>query len=165
VRRGHFVESYSGAQFAFPGAVDRLRATRTAEPGAARVLAAADPASPFGALLPWPVPRSETARPRRGSGARVVLVDGELVLYLERSGQRLWSFPVADPAEEEDAFARAVRALAGVFRDRTRTSLRIEELDGAPATDSALAEAFVRAGFRVGYKGLELDRWGAGTGD
>ncbi len=165
VRRGHFVEGYSGAQFAFPGAVDRLRAARNAEGGAAHVLAATDPANPFGALLPWPAPRSAAARPRRSTGARVVQVDGEAVLYVERSGQRLWTFPVADPAEEEPALARAVRALAGLFRDRTRTSLRIEEVDGAPAVDSPLAEVFVRAGFRAGYKGLELDRWGAGAED
>jgi ATP-dependent Lhr-like helicase len=159
VRRGHFVEGFSGAQFAFPGAVDRLRAARNEDEGPAQVLAAADPANPFGALLPWPPTRSDAARPRRGAGARVVLVDGELLLLLERSARRLWTFPVAEPADGEPALARAVRALAGLFRDRTRTTLRIEEIDGEPAARSPLAEVFVRAGFRTGYKGLELDRW------
>ena len=160
VRRGHFVEGFSGAQFAFPGAVDRLRAARAPDEGPARVLAATDPANPFGALLPWPAPRSEAARPRRGAGARVVLADGALLLYLERSAQRVWTFATDEPGDAEPALGRAVRALAGLFRDRTRTSLRVEEIDGEPAVGSPWAGLFVRAGFRAGYKGLELDRWG-----
>lgn len=161
LRRGHFVEGYSGAQFAYAGAVDRLRAARSfGDEPVVRVLAACDPAQPFGALIPWPTPRSERARPRRVAGARVVLVDGELVLFVDRSARRVWSFPVADESLEEEALGRAVRALHRLFEDRTRSLLRIEEIDAEPAVRSPLAEVFTRAGFRPSYKGLELERSG-----
>ncbi len=159
LRRGHFVEGYSGAQFAYAGAVDRLRAARHfGDEPVVRVLAAGDPAQPFGALVPWPTPRSERARPRRSAGARVVLVDGELILFLDGSGRRVWSFPAADESRGDEILTRAVRALHRLFDDRTRRALRIEEIDAEPAARSALADPFTRAGFRPSYKGLELDR-------
>ena len=159
LRRGHFIEGYSGAQFAFAGAVDRLRASRQfGEEPVVHLLAACDPASPYGAQLPWPAPTSDQARPRRSSGARVVTVDGELLLFMERSARKLWTFPVADPSRAEDALNLAVRALGRVFRDRTRRALRVEEIDGEPATRWRHAEMMIQAGFRAGYKGLELER-------
>jgi ATP-dependent Lhr-like helicase len=159
IRRGHFVAGYAGAQFALAGAVDRLRAARApADPPPARLLAATDPANPYGALLPWPAARSEEARPRRAVGASVVTVGGGLALALDRGAHRLWTFPGADPAREEARLARAARALRQLFRDRRRRSVRIEEVDAEPAVGSPLREALVAAGFRPGYKGLELDR-------
>ena len=88
-RRGYFVEGLGGAQFALPGAVERLRARRGAPTSAPPlVLAAVDPAQPYGAALPWPKRRTATPGARRGSpGAYVVLVGGEPVLYLERGGR------------------------------------------------------------------------------
>ncbi|MCP3986056.1 MAG: DEAD/DEAH box helicase [bacterium] len=161
LRRGHFVEGYSGAQFAYAGAVDRLRAARhSGDEPIVRVLAACDPAQPFGALIPWPTPRSERARPRRSAGARVVLVDGEIVLFIDPSARRVWSFQAADESREEETQDRAVRALHRLFDDRSRNLLRIEEIDAEPAARSSLAEVFVRAGFRPSYKGLELERSG-----
>jgi ATP-dependent Lhr-like helicase len=159
VRRGHFVEGYSGAQFASAGAVDRLRAARAEpDPPQVQVLAACDPANPWGALLPWPRPASVEARPRRAAGASVALIDGEPALFLERGGQRVWSFALSERARREDALVRAARALGRAAHLGTRRGLRIESLDGEPALQSALAGSFVRAGYRRGYKGLELDR-------
>ncbi len=158
-RRGHFVDGFSGAQFAFAGAVDRLRGARLrGDQPQVRVLAATDPAQPFGALLPWPAPAAEAARPRRAVGARVVLVDGELLLLLDRGGQRIWTFPAREAPDPEAALESAVRGLHGLFDDRRRRPLRIEQIDGEPAARSPRAEAFARAGFRPGYKGLELER-------
>ncbi|MDJ0787194.1 MAG: DEAD/DEAH box helicase [Myxococcota bacterium] len=159
IRRGHFVEGYSGAQFAFAGAVDQLRSARVeADPPVVHVLAATDPAQPYGALLPWPEARSSEARPRRSAGARVVLVNGELALYLDRAGLRAWTFASLLPEHEARNDALAARALRSLFRERSRTGLRLEQIDAEPATRSARAVAFLEAGFRTGYKGLELDR-------
>ncbi|MDD9853443.1 MAG: DEAD/DEAH box helicase, partial [Deltaproteobacteria bacterium] len=165
VRRGHFVEGYAGAQFAMAGAVDRLRAARAAdcargeglhESEAGVVLAAADPAQPFGALLPWPKAAAESARPRRAAGARVLLIGGELAAWLDRAGRKLWTFPGRAEAAPR-AFQIAV-GLREIFRDRRRAALRIEEIDGAPALRFPHAGDFVRAGFRMGYRALELER-------
>ncbi len=163
IRRGHFVDGFAGAQFAYAGAVDRLRGARRAgdEPEAL-VLAATDPANPYGALLPWPATTRDAARPRRAVGASVVLVDGAPQLFADRGGQRIWSFRHPEPAREADDRALAVRALRALFDDRRRTGIRVEEIDGETAPGAALAELFVRAGFRRGYKGLELDRRGSG---
>src|SRR4029453_13869826 len=92
-RRGYFVEGLDAAQFAHPGAVDRLRGLGPAE-REVRVLAATDPANPYGAALPWPGRGPEDAGPRPGRkvGAAVVLVDGRLVLYVERGGRTLLSY-------------------------------------------------------------------------
>src|SRR6185437_13379800 len=88
-RRGYFVEGLGGAQFALPGAVERLRAVSSDEE-APVVLAAVDPAQPYGAALAWPERPSEAARRlTRVAGAYVVLTDGEPILYVERGGRAL----------------------------------------------------------------------------
>ncbi len=162
VRRGHFVEGFEGAQFAFPGVVDRLRGARepAAEPEA-RVFAAVDPAQPFGALLPWPGPRFEAARLRRAAGCRVVVVDGEPALFVERGAGRVFTFEGSEPHRETERLESAARALAAAGRRRGAERLRIEQIDGEEAAASPFVEAFLAAGFRRGYKGLELDRLGA----
>jgi ATP-dependent Lhr-like helicase len=158
LRRGHFVDGLDGAQFAFAGAVDQLRSARGGS-GApeARVLAASDPANPYGALLPWPSLREPAAgRPRRAAGAVLVLLDGAPALFLERSVRHALTF--ADVGEGEP-MALAAAALRGLFVDRRRRALRLERIDGAEALASPLRAAFVRAGFRAEYKGLVLDRF------
>ncbi len=161
IRRGHFVDGFQGAQFGFVGAVDRLRLARL-EPETKRcdVLAATDPAHPFGAQLPWPGTVSEAARPRRAAGARVVTVDGVAALFVERGARRVWRFEPDAEARADEMLQRAARALAaaGPTVARSGHGLRIETIDGEPATESAAAEAFTRAGFRRSYKGLELER-------
>jgi ATP-dependent Lhr-like helicase len=158
-RRGYFVAGLGAAQFALPGAVDRLRAH--ARPADAReaaptlVLAATDPANPYGAALGWPVaPASGTGRghqPARKAGALTVLVDGACVLYVERGGRTLLSF-TDDPA----VLQPAADALALAVRDGALGKLAVERADGAPVVDSALGDALTAAGFRPTPRGLRL---------
>jgi ATP-dependent Lhr-like helicase len=162
-RRGYFVEGLGAAQFALPGAVDRMRAataqphvTEEASAGAGRVLvlAAADPANAYGAALPWP-PRPDEApgghRPGRKAGALVVLTDGELVLYVERGGKTLLSW-TSDPA----ALGPAAAALASAVHDGALGRLTVERADGSGVYDSPLAQALEAAGFRPTPRGLRL---------
>jgi ATP-dependent Lhr-like helicase len=157
LRRGHFVEALKGAQFARAGSVDRLRAARDAGPARAWLLAATDPANPYGSLLSWPAARVEAAALRRVTGACVALVDGELALYLER-GARVFSFPHAEPSRDAERMVLAAAVLPRLFAWRRRRSLRIAEIDGVPAARSPLLSAFAQAGFRADYKGITLDR-------
>ncbi len=95
VRRGYFVAGLGATQFALPGADDRLRACRDPHGDSlARVLAAMDPANPYGAALPWPWPDDgrDGARPQRAAGAQVILHDGNLLGYLGRTEKDLLTF-------------------------------------------------------------------------
>src|SRR5690606_16580303 len=148
VRRGYFVEQLGGAQFASPGAVDRLRALRAPdEDHTVVVLSALDPANPFGWLLPWPVRGDDRsgAGPRRVAGASVVLVGGDAVLYLDKGGKRLVTFPAADDLERMTAAARALVDVAARHRGRM---LRVETIDGEPARGSRFAAALRSADFQ-----------------
>jgi ATP-dependent Lhr-like helicase len=152
VRRGYFVAGLGAAQFALPGALDRLRDLRgepvddPARPLAAPlVLAATDPANPYGAALAWP---ASAGRPTRTAGAHVVLVDGEPAVWVERGGRRLVTFPAAGRGDHW------VGALVGLVDDRRATRLVVESIDGASAAASPLAPALRAAGFRDGYRGL-----------
>jgi ATP-dependent Lhr-like helicase len=152
VRRGYFVAGLGAAQFAVPGAVDRLRSARAGgsdTPGEVVVLAATDPAQPYGASLPWP---PTDGRPGRSAGALVVLVDGEAAVFVERGGRSLLTFPAAlvDP--------RWAEALAAVVRRGQRRSLEVAKIDGAPARESNHADTLRQAGFADGYKGLVIRR-------
>jgi ATP-dependent Lhr-like helicase len=122
VRRGYFVEGLGGAQFALPGAVDRLRARRDPEGSspAEVVLAATDPANPYGVALPWPV-----KGPQRAAGAYVVLLDGLPALYLERGGKGLVALRACDGTWEEDA----VRAVTELVEDGRFRRLALERFD------------------------------------
>ncbi len=166
VRRGYFVEGLGAAQFAGAGAVDRLRAPepRRADagpepaPGRTLVLAAADPANPYGAALPWPVRTEDGAsshRPGRKAGALVVLVDGELVLYVERGGRTLLSW-----TEEPEALQSAADALALAVHDGALGRLTVERADGADVlgSEQPLARALERSGFHATPRGLRLRR-------
>jgi ATP-dependent Lhr-like helicase len=164
LRRGDFVEGLEGAQFAFAGAVDQLRAERSAgEAPQSAALAATDPANPWGAALPWPsLSREDAGRPRRAAGAVAVLVGGAPALFLERSARTALSF--RDRADGE-TLVLAARALRSLFADRRRRAIRIERIDGEPALASPLRTAFEAAGFRAEYKGLVLDRFQAETAE
>jgi ATP-dependent Lhr-like helicase len=158
VRRGYFIEGLGGAQFAFPGTVDRLRRVRDdASVGEVAALAAADPANAYGWLLPWPALRSESGQgARRASGAVVVLVDGEPVLFLDRSGRRLRTFEDTTPGQ----IGSALSALRGVARRRPRRALVIEKIDEQPALASELKPLLLDAGFEVSYRFLRLNAEG-----
>jgi ATP-dependent Lhr-like helicase len=192
-RRGYFVEGLGAAQFAVPGAVDRLRAdpggpdpaavgagsfgAGTAGAGGrgrragtvALVLAATDPANPYGAALPWPDRVVDTAtaptgsatgsatassaghRPGRKAGALVVTVGGDPVLYVERGGRTLLSF-----ADDPDLLAGAAKALADAVHSGALGALSVERADGEPVRSSPLRDALTSAGFRATPRGLRL---------
>ena len=153
-RRGYVVEGLGAAQFAIPGAIDRLRALSGDDEvdTDASVLAAADPAQPYGGALGWPAPMGDTRhRPGRKAGALVVLVAGELIFYVERGGKSLLSF-----TEDESALRSAASGLARVVREGWLDQLAVERADGEGAWGSKLAEVLTEAGFRATPKGLRL---------
>ncbi len=155
VRRGYFVAGLGGAQFALPGAVDRLRSFRDVghrgpheTPPPALLLAATDPAQPYGAALPWP---ESVGRPARAAGAQVVLGDGQPLLYLERGGRTAVTFPAGrdEPARWADAVARAVK-------DGRIGKVELTSIDGEPPATSPWVPVLTDAGFQPGYRGLVL---------
>lgn len=159
VRRGHFWLGMTSAQLAIPGAVDRLRSLRSPDKKSPAVLlAATDPAQPYGVLLEWPEVCHDGARPRRAVGTAVVLVDGRPGLFVDHGGRRLRTFKAETTEEGDLRFERALRALASDGARLGRPHLCIEEIDGEKARSSRFADAFVSAGFRVGYRGFEMDQ-------
>ena len=146
VRRGYFVAGLGAAQFALPGAVDRLRTSREPDPAAAPVvLAATDPAQPYGAALPWP---DSPGRPARTAGAHVVLVEGEPVVLLERGGRSLITFA---PAADSDVW---IEPLMELVKDGRLRKLEIAKVDGVPIRETPFAARLDAAGFSPGYKGM-----------
>lgn len=177
-RRGYFVEGLGGAQFALPGAVERLRSGVSARAGATLVLAAVDPAQPYGAVLPWPRRAGESRRPARVVGAYVVLVEHEPVLYLERGGRGIVTLiekeTHAAGAGSGDGVSRvalagldmpergsaplvlALRALADAVRAGRVDAIALERVDGEPAIGSELEPVLAELGFRQGHRKLTL---------
>jgi ATP-dependent Lhr-like helicase len=148
VRRGYFVAGLGAAQFALPGAVDRLRAARAAGDDATPlVLAATDPAQPYGAALPWP---ASAGRPARAVGALAVVTDGEAVAFVERGGRSVWTFPAAADHPTWPA-ALAARVAAGRAR-----SHQVRTVDGEPVRTTPWADALRAAGYADGYRGLVI---------
>jgi ATP-dependent Lhr-like helicase len=143
-RRGYFVQGLGGAQFALPGAVERLRERRASEEPEPLVLAAADPAQPYGAALPWP--RRAGARAARVVGAWVVLLDGEAALFVERGGRSLVPLREPDPAWLRPAFG----ALVAHVRSGGARRLAVERFDGEPVVASEAMGLLVDAGFLAG---------------
>jgi ATP-dependent Lhr-like helicase len=158
VVRGYVVEGLGAAQFAAKGAVDRLRALsdtgspRESGSTGAVVLAAADPAQPYGAALPWPAATGDTKhRPARKAGALAVLVDGVPVLYVERGGRSLLTF-----TEEQQPLRAGARALSTAVREGWLGQLAVQRADGEHALGSDMSEILQEAGFRATPKGLRL---------
>ncbi|HKY24138.1 MAG TPA: DEAD/DEAH box helicase [Gaiella sp.] len=145
-RRGYFVEGLGGAQFALPGAVERLRELRRLDDDEPLVLAAADPAQPYGAVLPWP--KRAGARAARVAGAHVVLLGGEAGLYVERGGRSL--LPLREP--DTDWLRPAVAALVEWVRADRGRRLSVERFDGRPVVESDMLHLLVEAGFLAGPK-------------
>ncbi len=154
LRRGYFVEGLGGAQFAYAGVIDRLRRIRDEEDRAdVALLAATDPANPFGWLLPWPdFGSGSDSAPTRSTGSRVVLVGAAPVLYLNRSGRTVKVR--ADATEDE--ISRAIPSLVEMARTRRRKDLEIETINGESALASELRPLFESAGFVASYKVLRL---------
>ncbi|UCM90828.1 ATP-dependent helicase [Streptomyces marincola] len=166
-RRGYVVEGLGAAQFAMDGAVDRLRAIGTAAERGGRagdglpeglLLAAADPANAYGAALPWPEPPQGAAhKPGRKAGALVVLVDGELTLYLERGGRTLLAWPDRATEGAAERLRTGAETLAAAARDGSLGALTIERVNGEPVlADPFWAGLLEAAGFHATPRGLRL---------
>jgi ATP-dependent Lhr-like helicase len=161
IRRGYFVDGLGAAQFALPGAVDRLRALRDLpgelageRGGAVHLLAAADPANVYGAALAWPRRDEADRRPfQRAAGAYVALVDGEPVLYVDRGGTSLQALPAA---EDPGVLETALRSLADLVTDGRARELVIAKIDGEPVAASRFGPALLAAGFVPAYRGYAL---------
>jgi ATP-dependent Lhr-like helicase len=145
-RRGYFVEGLGGAQFALGGAVERLRELRPkdGEEPEPLVLAAADPAQPYGAALPWP--KRAGARAARVAGAHVVLLGGEAALFVERGGRSL--VPLREP--EEGWLREALTALVAHVKAGGAKRLAVERFDGQPIGDTEVMPLLLEAGFVAG---------------
>ncbi|MGH3093254.1 MAG: Lhr family helicase, partial [Gaiellaceae bacterium] len=141
-RRGYFVEGLGGAQFALPGAVERLRERPETE--APLVLAAADPGQPYGAALPWP--KRAGARAARVAGAYVVLLGGEPALFVERGGRSL--VPLREP---DEAWLRpALEALVAHVHRAGLKRIAVERFDAEPVGETSLMPLLLEAGFLAG---------------
>jgi len=154
VRRGYYVDRLGGAQFAAPATVDVLRDHTTIprdRAGGAVVLAATDPANPYGAALEWPAGAAGGHRPGRKAGALVVLVDGELACFVERGGKTVLTFARAD---------EAAGPLADVVRSGRVERLSIDTVDGEPVLTTGFGRLLVDAGFATTPRGIRL-RYGA----
>jgi ATP-dependent Lhr-like helicase len=147
-RRGYFVEGLGGAQFALGGAVERLRELRPRDSGTRSVeplvLAAADPAQPYGAALPWP--KRAGARAARVAGAQVVLLGGEAALFVERGGRSL--VPLREP--EEEWLREALAALVEHVKRGGVKRLAVERFDGQPVGETEIMTLLLEAGFVAG---------------
>ncbi|MGG6381416.1 DNA glycosylase AlkZ-like family protein [Paenarthrobacter sp. NEAU-H11] len=158
-RRGYFIEHLGAAQFAVPATVDRLRSysedSQLAKPEpVALALAATDPANPYGAALPWPALQDDAGtghRPGRKAGALVVLVDGALVLYVERGGKTLLAF-----SGDDAVLAAAGAALVGVVNRGAVDKLIMEKVNGHGILDTPVAAALSSAGAYSTPKGLRI---------
>jgi ATP-dependent helicase Lhr and Lhr-like helicase len=145
-RRGYFVEGLGGAQFALPGAVERLRELRRREDEQPEplVLAAADPAQPYGAALPWP--KQAGGRAARVAGASVVLLGGEAALFVERGGRSL--VPLREP--DEEWLRVALAALVDHVKRGGAKRLAVERFDGEPVNETEIMPLLLEAGFLAG---------------
>jgi ATP-dependent Lhr-like helicase len=154
-RRGYFVEGLGGAQFALGGAVERVRELRPREGDEPEplVLAAADPAQPYGAVLPWP--KRAGARAARVAGAHIVLLGGRPALFVERGGRSL--VPLQEP--DEDWLRPALAALVAFVkrggpalsgRASGARRLAVERFDGEPVAETLVMPLLVEAGFLAG---------------
>ncbi len=140
VRRGYFIEGLGGAQFGLPGAIDRLRVSD--EPGLV-VHAATDPASPFGAVIPWP---DGEGRPTRTAGARVATSNGSPVAWMDSAGRSVCVF-----SKDLPMVAIGVEALA-----RAHGRVSVARVGTDTIHEHALAAHLIELGFSSGYKGFTL---------
>ena len=153
-RRGYVIEGLGAAQFAGSSTIDRMREfaeLAAPAPRHAVTLAATDPANPFGAALPWPTRETSTHRPGRKSGALVVLVDGELALYLERGGRTVLAF-----TDDDAVLQSAAHNLVETSRKRQLQTITIEKVDGAFIYGTTLEPALREAGFSQSPRGYTL---------
>lgn len=157
-RRGYFVEGLGAAQFATAGAVDQLRAgvrqDDNSGPAEIAVLAACDPANPYGAALAWPASAGDQSaghRPGRKAGSVVVIRDGDLVLYVERGGKSILGF-----SDDEAALAQGFSALAQRVRAQSFGPLTVQRYNAMPVTDTVAQAPMEAAGFALTPRGMRV---------
>jgi ATP-dependent Lhr-like helicase len=147
LRRGYFVEGLGASQFAVPGAEDRLR--NVPEHDDAIVIAATDPANPYGHLIPWP--EREGGRCARVAGARVILGQGRLVAFVNKGGDQLITFLGDEEPGRGDAMALLIDGLKLMARGRRH--LHLSRINGEERAGDPLHRALLDAGFQHGYRG------------
>ena len=160
VRRGYFVDGLGAAQFAVPGAIDRLRACKepplSAGTDATRsvvVLAATDPAQPYGATLEWP---ATDGRPVRSAGAVVFLADGHALGWFDVRSHHLVTF---ERTLDAGIFGVLAEALGGLVKDGRTASVEVRKINGEAHDDkspntAAIVALLEQHGFVRGYRGL-----------
>ncbi|HKY35730.1 MAG TPA: DEAD/DEAH box helicase [Polyangiaceae bacterium] len=153
VRRGYFIAGLGGAQFAQPGADERLRLKPDEKPAVA--LAATDPANPYGAALPWP---ESEPRPQRTPGALVVIQQGKLLGYLSRNDRALSLFLTEEEPARSHELAALLAALKTLVGPSRRRVLLIQTIDRQEARKSPLLPELQAAGFTAGASGLSWRR-------
>lgn len=162
IRRGYFVAGLGAAQFAAPGADDRIREQSTndegPEPPKAIILAATDPANPYGAALPWPE-RDDEGRPMRTSGARVILLNGELIGYLNRASDQLLTYLTKEEPQRSKAQAALVEAIRSLATGQAPAFLSL--IDRLAPEAASIAKPLQAAGFVSTSRGLFHRRQGA----
>jgi len=163
VRRGYFAADLGATQFAMPAAVDLLRSLRVQQEGSSEVvmLAATDPANPYGALMRWP----ESLGLTRSVGARVVLVDGALVAYLRRGNPNVQvMLPEEEPGRSQVArvlaefFVAQVQKLEADGGERGRGGMLIAQVNGVNVAEHPMAKYLLDAGFVAGGMGFNVRR-------
>lgn len=166
IRRGMFISGLGGSQFAMNAAVESLRALRSPAKKTATLLAAVDPANPYGNLLPWPrLAEAEEGAPgahgmSRTSGANVLLVDGDLVAFLRRGNPALKLWLPASPPERDEYGRVAARELASLARRRQsqRSGLIVSEINGKFAREHFFGRFLEEAGFALTALGYQMRR-------
>jgi ATP-dependent Lhr-like helicase len=142
-----------------PGSGFGNRRHNTADASRAVVLAAADPANAYGAALPWPDPPTEAGhKPGRKAGSLVVIVDGELTLYMERGGKTLLAWPsTPDTTPTDDPRLRvAAESLAAAAKAGSLGTVTVERINGTPALTSPTGTLLESTGFIATPRGLRL---------
>ncbi|HEX2452631.1 MAG TPA: DEAD/DEAH box helicase [Vicinamibacterales bacterium] len=164
IRRGYFVGGVGATQFALPAALDLLRSLKEPpEDPEVAVLAATDPANPYGTILKWPVNAPEDGDAGRGPtrtvGSLVVLVNGALAAYISRGARQLLVFlPEDEPARSTTARALAAKLAALTRDDEFRVALLIGEINGVPSSEHPLAPYLIDAGFSPSAMGFQMRR-------
>ena len=159
VRRGYFAADLGATQFAMPAAVDLLRSLRVKRDGDKSemlMLAATDPANPYGSLLKWPAGGDEGSSLTRSVGARVVLCDGSLIAYLRRGNPNLQAFL----PEEEPARTQAAKALSEFLVNRAQGEggMLLTSVNGQTVSASWMARVLLDAGFVAAPMGFNVRR-------
>lgn len=149
IRRGYFVEGLGASQFAVPGAEDRLR--NTAESTDPVLLSATDPANPYGALLPWPPAADGGKRCARVAGSRVLLLNGDLIAYIAKTGDQITTFLPPDEPTRSSSIKALIAGLK--LAARGRKLVYLASIDGKPRAEESIHAALLSEGFQHGHRG------------